>query len=60
MIWVQQATSTPTMPRGSAEWDLAPAQLCPRRSEPLVHKQYGDSFEATDLESLLAERAVGR
>jgi nicotinamidase-related amidase len=33
----------------------------PRRSdEPLVHKNYGDSFEATDLESLLAEREVGR
>ena len=29
-------------------------------SEPLVHKNYGDSFEATELESLLAEREVGR
>jgi nicotinamidase-related amidase len=29
-------------------------------SEPLVHKKYGDSFESTDLEPLLAERGVGR
>ena len=25
-----------------------------------MHKSYGDSFEATDLESVLAEREVGR
>ena len=25
-----------------------------------MHKNYGDSFEATELESLLAEREVGR
>ena len=31
-----------------------------RDSEPLVQKRYGDSFEETDLESLLAERGVGR
>ena len=29
-------------------------------TEPVVHKTYGDSFEATDLEELLAERGVGR
>ena len=29
-------------------------------SEPLVHKHYGDSFEETELEELLAERKVGR
>ncbi len=26
----------------------------------IVHKTYGDSFEDTDLESVLAEREVGR
>ena len=35
-------------------------ELVRRESEPLVHKTYGDSFEATDLEALLAERGVGR
>ena len=29
-------------------------------SEPVVHKSYGDSFEDTNLESVLAERRVGR
>ena len=29
-----------------------------RIGEPLVHKHYGDSFEDTDLESVLAERGV--
>ena len=35
-------------------------ELVRRDSEPLVHKLYGDSFEETELEALLAERAVGR
>jgi hypothetical protein len=26
----------------------------------LVHKRYGDAFEGTDLEAVLAERSVGR
>ena len=26
----------------------------------MVHKQYGDAFEDTDLEAVLAERKVGR
>jgi isochorismate hydrolase len=29
-------------------------------SEPVVHKQYGDSFEDTNLEAELAKRGVGR
>ena len=36
------------------------SELARGDSEPLVHKNYGDSFEATELESLLAEREVGR
>ncbi|HEX4088883.1 MAG TPA: cysteine hydrolase family protein [Trebonia sp.] len=58
VIWVQH-NDPDGMPRGSADWELVP-ELAPGDSEPLVHKQYGDSFEATDLESVLAERAVGR
>ena len=34
-------------------------ELIRRDGEPLVQKEYGDSFEATDLESVLAERGVG-
>jgi len=58
VIWVQH-NDPDGLPRGSAEWELVP-ELAPGDSEPLVHKNYGDSFEATDLEALLAEREVGR
>ena len=57
VIWVQH--NDDGLPRGSAEWELVP-ELSPGGSEPLVHKSYGDSFEATELESVLAEREVGR
>jgi nicotinamidase-related amidase len=58
VIWVQHADDE-EMPIGSEAWDLVP-ELVRLDSEPLVHKRYGDSFEATDLESLLDEREVGR
>ena len=35
-------------------------ELVHEGSEALVHKTYGDSFEDTDLESILADRGVGR
>ena len=35
-------------------------ELVRREAEPLVQKAYGDSFEETDLESVLAERGIGR
>jgi hypothetical protein len=34
-------------------------ELVRRESEPLVQKAYGDSFEETELEPVLAERAIG-
>jgi nicotinamidase-related amidase len=57
VIWVQHADDG--LPRGSEEWQLVP-ELARLDSEPLVHKAYGDAFEATDLEKLLAGHAVGR
>lgn len=57
VIWIQH--SDEEMPVGSEGWQYV-ADLAPREdAEPLVHKSYGDSFEDTTLESLLAERAVG-
>jgi nicotinamidase-related amidase len=56
VIWVQH--SDDGLPWGSDSWKYIP-ELVRRESEPLVHKNFGDSFEGTDLESLLAERAVG-
>ena len=57
VIWVQH-TSDDLQP-GSAEWEYVP-ELPRLDPEPLIHKAYGDSFEATDLEDVLAERGIGR
>jgi nicotinamidase-related amidase len=57
VIWVQH--SDDNLPQGSEEWQCVP-ELPRFAAEPLVHKNYGDSFEATDLEQVLAERGVGR
>ena len=56
VIWVQH--SDDNLPQDSYRWQYVP-ELTRDESEPLVHKHYGDSFEATDLEAVLAERKVG-
>jgi nicotinamidase-related amidase len=56
VIWVQH--SSDELPEGSEQWQWVP-ELAREDGEPLVHKRYGDSFEATGLEELLAEREVG-
>jgi len=56
VIWVQHSDGD--LPRGSHGWQYVP-ELARAESEPLVHKEFGDSFEATDLEEVLAERRVG-
>ena len=58
VIWVQH--SDDDLVRGSDDWRFVPELIERTDDEPLVHKAYGDSFEDTDLESVLAERAVGR
>jgi nicotinamidase-related amidase len=57
VIWVQH--SSDDLPLESEAWQYVP-ELQRRDSEPLVHKLYGDSFEDTNLEDLLAERGVAR
>ena len=57
VVWVQHQSDG--LPEGSEQWQYVP-ELVRLESEPLVHKRYGDSFEDTELESLLAERGVGR
>ncbi|MFI6941391.1 isochorismatase family protein [Streptomyces sp. NPDC050418] len=56
VIWVQH--SDEGMPVGSEEWQIV-SGLKPAADEPLVGKNYGDAFEATTLESVLADLAVG-
>lgn len=57
LVWVQH--SDDGMPRDSEGWRYVP-ELEQRDGEPVVHKTYGDAFEDTDLEAVLAERKVGR
>ena len=54
-IWV--AHSEEQMPIGSEAWQYVP-ELVRLESESLVHKLYGDSFEATELEAALAAANV--
>jgi nicotinamidase-related amidase len=57
VVWVQH--SSDDLPSGSEAWQYVP-ELKRDDAEPLVHKTYGDSFEETDLESVLAARGIGR
>ena len=57
VIWVQH--SDEDLVRGSETWQYVP-ELTAEEAEPRVEKHYGDSFEDTNLESLLADLAVGR
>jgi nicotinamidase-related amidase len=57
VVWVQHNDNG--MPRDSDQWQLVP-ELSRDEAEPLVEKQYGDSFEATDLEDVLSRLGVGR
>jgi nicotinamidase-related amidase len=57
VVWVQH--SDDNLARGSDDWRIVP-ELTPDDSEPLVEKSYGDSFEDTNLESVLSDLGVGR
>ena len=57
VVWVQH--SDDDLKRGSDDWRIVP-ELAPDAAEPLVEKNYGDSFEDTTLETVLAGLGVGR
>ena len=57
VVWVQH--SDEDLERNSDAWRIVP-ELAPGDAEPLVEKHHGDSFEDTDLESVLADLEVGR
>jgi Isochorismatase family len=57
VIWIQH--SGDGLPPGSEGWRLVP-ELDKQERDPLVHKIYGDSFEATDLAEILGGYGVGR
>ena len=56
VIWVQH--SEEEMPIGSDYWQIV-SELNPLDSEPRVRKEYGSSFEATNLDQILADLKVG-
>jgi nicotinamidase-related amidase len=56
VVWVQH--SGDNLERGSDGWRYVP-ELPQADGEPVVHKRYGDSFEDTDLEAVLANAGVG-
>lgn len=56
VVWVQH--SGDELPKGSPQWEYVP-ELAFGDSEPVVHKLYGDPFEATDLEQVLAGLGIG-
>jgi nicotinamidase-related amidase len=57
VVWVQH--SDEGLVRGSEQWRIVP-ELRRDEAEPLIEKNYGDSFEATNLEQVLSGLAVGR
>jgi nicotinamidase-related amidase len=57
VVWVQH--SDEELATGSDEWRIVP-ELNPGEVEPLVQKNYGDSFEDTTLETVLSGLGVGR
>src|SRR5436305_15108754 len=57
VVWVRR--SDEELEPGSDAWQIV-AELKPDESEPLIEKNYGDSFEDTNLEKVLSGLKVGR
>jgi len=56
VVWVRH--SSDTMPEDSDGWQIVPA-LTTAPGEPVIGKRYGDSFEDTDLETVLSHNQIG-
>ena len=56
VVWIQHESDD--LPLNSDKWQLAPG-LKSSDDEPHVGKKYGDSFEDTNLESVLNDLGVG-
>lgn len=56
VVWVQHSDAE--LVQGTEGWKYVP-ELTRLETEPLVPKMYGDSFEGTDLEDVLARNGVG-
>lgn len=56
VVWVQH--NDEEMPKDTPAWEYVP-ELSIDASEHVVHKSYGDSFEGTNLEDVLAAAGIG-
>jgi nicotinamidase-related amidase len=57
VVWVQH--NSDDLVADSDSWRIVP-ELKPDDAEPLVQKRYGDSFEGTNLETVLSGLGIGR
>jgi nicotinamidase-related amidase len=57
VVWIQHSDDGLVLE--SEEWEIVP-ELSPADGEPRVRKNYGDSFEDTDLEDVLSGIRAGR
>lgn len=57
VVWVQHDDGG--LEKGSEDWQIVP-ELSPDAAEPHIEKNYGDSFEDTNLEAVLADLGAGR
>ena len=57
VVWVQH--NDEQLVKGDDPWQIVP-ELTPDDAEPLIQKEYGDSFEDTNLEVVLSDLGVGR
>ncbi|WP_457099929.1 isochorismatase family protein [Microbacterium sp. P5_E9] len=56
VVWVQH--SDEGLPIDSDAWQIVP-ELTPAAEGVVIRKEYGDAFEATELERVLAEGGIG-
>jgi nicotinamidase-related amidase len=58
VFYIQHSDSR-TLVKGSQGWQLHP-ELQPQRRDTIVHKQHGNAFEDTNLDSLLKSKNISR
>lgn len=58
IVWVQHVDDE-RLRNGGDAWRIVP-ELTPIEGEPLIQKRYGDAFEETTLEGVLADLGIGR
>ncbi len=57
VIWVRH--NSKQLVADSADWRIVP-ELDPRDADPVIDKRYGDAFEDTGLEQVLAHLGIGK